>query len=214
MPNADLAVVKLADGGDFSRGAGKERFISDVELIAGELLFFHGVAEVSGKLHDGIAREAAQNGRPGRGFDHAVAHDKDVLARGFGNIAVGVEHHGFVIAVFLGFHLGKDGVDVVAGGLGLGHAGIHMAAGKAAGLDADALFKRFCTKVCAPSPSGNNGLHRVVAGVDAHFAVAHKGERTHVTFAQFVGLEGFNTGGYQLVSRKGYFHAHNLSGVN
>ena len=139
VSNADLAVVKLADGGDFCRGAGKERFISDVEFIAGELLFFHGVAEVSGKLHDGIARKAAQNGRPGRGFDHAVAHDKDVLARGFGNIAVGVEHHGFVIAVFLGFHLGKDGVDVVAGGLGLGHAGIHMAAGKAAGLDADAL---------------------------------------------------------------------------
>ena len=36
---ANLAVVKLADGGDFSRGAGKERFVSDVEFIAGELLF-------------------------------------------------------------------------------------------------------------------------------------------------------------------------------
>ena len=89
-----------------------------------------------------------------------------------------------------------------------------MAAGKAAGLDANALFKSFCTKVGAPGPGGDDGLYRVVAGVDAHFAVAHKRERTHIAFAQFVGLEGFNTGGYQLFGRKGYFHAHNLSGVN
>ena len=89
-----------------------------------------------------------------------------------------------------------------------------MAAGKAAGLDADALFKSFCAKVRAPGPGGDDGLHRVVAGVDAHFAVAHKREGAHVTFGQLVGLEGFNTGGYQLVGREGYFKAHNLSGVN
>ena len=88
-----------------------------------------------------------------------------------------------------------------------------MAAGEAAGFDADAFFQRFRPQIRAPGPRGHDGLHGVVAGVDAHFAVAHKGERPDIAFLQFVGLEGFHTGFGQLFRVVGHFHAENLGGI-
>ena len=213
MAGADDAVVHFADGGQLGGGAREEGFVGDIELVAGELLFFHGVAQVTGHLHDGITGDAAQDGGPGRGFDDAVAHDEDVLAGGFGNETVGIQHHGFVIPVFLGFDLGQDGVHVVAGGLGLAHQGVDVHAGEGTGLDADAHFQGFGAEIGAPGPGGDDGAHLVVAGVDAHFAVTHEGQGTDVAFLQLVGLQGVQDGLADLVDGVGNVQTQDLRGI-
>ena len=88
-----------------------------------------------------------------------------------------------------------------------------MAAREGAGFDADALFQGFGAQVRAPGPDSDDGLDGVVAGVNAHFAVAHKGERTDVALGQLVGGEGFNAGFGQLVGAVGQLHAQDLGGI-
>ncbi len=44
IPRAEGDAVELADGGDFGRRAGKEGFVSDVNLVAGDALFLDGQA--------------------------------------------------------------------------------------------------------------------------------------------------------------------------
>ena len=82
-----------------------------------------------------------------------------------------------------------------------------MAAGKGAGFDANALFQGFGAKIGPPGPDGHNGLHRIVAGVDAHFAIAHERKRTHIAFGQFVDFKRFHAGFYQLFYGKSEVHA-------
>ena len=213
MAGADGAVVHFADGRDLGGGTGEEGFVGDVQLVTGELLFFHGVAQVAGHLHDGVTGDAAQDGGPGRGLDDAVTHDEDVFTGGFGNETVGVQHHGFVVAVFLGFDLGQDGVHVVAGGLGLAHQGVDVHAGEGAGLGADAHFQGFGAEVGAPGPHGDDGVDLVVAGVDAHFAITHEGQGTDVAFLHLVGLQGIQDALADLVDGVGNVQTQDLRGI-
>ena len=174
---------------------------------AGEELFFHRIAEVARHLNDGFARDAAQNGGQRRGLDDAVADNEDILAGSLGHETGRIQHDGFVIAFFLGFDLGKNGVHVVTGGLRLAHVRVDVHAGKGAGLGADALFQSFGAEVGAPGPHGDNGVHGVVAGVNAHFAEAHKGQRADIALGQLVCLERFNDAVGNLFGRVGNFEA-------
>lgn len=45
--------------------------------------------------------------------------DEEVFAGRFADVAVGVEHQGFVITVLFDFHLGEHGVHIVAAALAL-----------------------------------------------------------------------------------------------
>ena len=161
----------------------------------------------------GAVADAAQDGGPGRGLDDAVTHDEDVFTGGFGNETVGVQHHGFVVAVFLGFDLGQDGVHVVAGGLGLAHQGVDVHAGEGAGLGADAHFQGFGAEVGAPGPHGDDGVDLVVAGVDAHFAITHEGQGTDVAFLHLVGFQGVQDALADLVDGVGNVQTQDLRGI-
>ena len=57
---ADLAVVDRADRHDLGRGAGEERLVGEVEVVAEELLLAHLVPEVARDRHDRVARDARE----------------------------------------------------------------------------------------------------------------------------------------------------------
>ena len=214
MAFADGAVVEFADGRQFGGGAAEERFVGIIDFIAGEQLFFHGVAEIAGDLDDGVAGDAVEDGGQRRGLDHAVADDEEVFAGRFADVAVGVEHQGFVITVLFDFHLGEHGVHIVAGGLGLAHQGVDVHTGEGAGLDADTLFEGFGSEVGAPGPHGDDDVRGVVAGEHAHVAFAGKGEGTDVAFGKLVGHNGFDDRLGNFVGGIGHVDAKDFGGID
>src|SRR5450830_2197188 len=52
---AQFDAVEFANRGDFSRGAGKERFITDINLVTGDPLLNHFQPQVFGNVEDGVA---------------------------------------------------------------------------------------------------------------------------------------------------------------
>src|SRR6185503_2386764 len=68
--------------------------------------------------------------------------------------------------------LGEDARHVVAGQLAAGHHRVGLPASVGRDLRPDALLDRFRAQVGAPLPGGDEGPDRVVAGIDAHAAVA------------------------------------------
>ncbi len=49
-------------------------------------------------------------------------------------------------------------------------------------------------------------MHRVVARIDSHLAKSVKGNRTHVTFSEPIGLYYLPCGGAELIEGIGYIH--------
>jgi hypothetical protein len=121
-------------------------------------------------VEHGVAGDAVQGAsrQVGR-VDHATLDDEDVLARAFAHKAAAVEQQGFVVAVVGGFHVGQDGVGVVAHRLGLRHGDVDVVAGVAAGLDADAALHALFAQVGAPGPGGDHQVDGVALGLTPSF---------------------------------------------
>src|SRR4051794_5733548 len=85
---AELDAVELADRGHLGRGAGEERLVADVELVAGDALLDQLQAEVAADRQDRVARDAVERacGEIGRVDDALLDHEK-VLARAFADEA-------------------------------------------------------------------------------------------------------------------------------
>ena len=81
LPSPMVRPVELADRRDLGRGAGKERFVRDVDVVAREALGAHWVTELCGELDHRGARDAGERGGELRLPENAIFDDKDVLAR-------------------------------------------------------------------------------------------------------------------------------------
>ena len=114
---ADGPVVHFPDGRDLGGRTGKERFVGNIQFVAGEPLFHDPHTAFSGELHDRFPRDAFQDRGERRGLDHALAHHKNIFAAAFRHVAVGIEQHGFVISVLQRLALCKQRVCVVRRGL-------------------------------------------------------------------------------------------------
>src|SRR4051812_31370318 len=85
---ADGAPVELADGRDLGRGAGEERLVGDVDVVASEPRLLDPDAEVGADRLHRAPRDAVQRrGELGR-VHAAILHDEDVLAGALGDEAV------------------------------------------------------------------------------------------------------------------------------
>src|ERR1035441_9487185 len=82
-------LVDRANGCDFGGGAGEENFVGDVEGFSRNLLLNDLDAEVARNLQHRVARDAGEyRTAKGRRMQHAVADDKQILARTFADEAV------------------------------------------------------------------------------------------------------------------------------
>jgi len=212
--DADLHAVQLANRRDFGGGAGKEGFVGDVDLVAGDAFLHNFQAQVFGDVEDGVARDAVQrpSGQVGR-VDDAVFDDEDVFACAFRDEACAVEQQGFVVAVVGGFHVGEDGVGVVAHRFGLRHGDVDVVAGVAAGFDADAALHAFFAEVGAPGPCGHHEVDGVAFGADAQFFVANPGQGAQVAGLELVVAHDGALRFVDLLLREGDSHAQNFGAV-
>src|SRR5581483_8824282 len=122
---ANANLVHRADRSDLRRGAGKKDLVGQVKHFAGDHLLDDRDIQVARDLDNGIARDSRQNRvAQGGGHEHALADDKQVLARALADVAVGVKRNAFGVAVEDGLHLDELRVHVVCGALGHGGQGV------------------------------------------------------------------------------------------
>ena len=111
---ADRDLVDRPDRRDLDGGADEERLVGDVEHLARQHLLAHREAEVARERDDRVARDARQDrGGQRRRVDDVVAHEEQVLAAAFAEVAVGVERDAFAVAFGDRFHLDQLRVGVV-----------------------------------------------------------------------------------------------------
>src|SRR3546814_9962371 len=67
---ADRTIVDLANRRDFSGGAGEERLVGDIDLVARDASFDDLVAEILCQLHDRAARDAVERAGDIRSEEH------------------------------------------------------------------------------------------------------------------------------------------------
>ena len=165
-------------------------------------------------MQHGIARDAVERtGRQVGGIDHTVFHQKQVFARTLAHEARAVQQQGFVVAVIGGFHIGKDGIGVIAHRFGLRHGDIDVVARIAAGFDANALVQAVFAQVSAPGPGGDHGVHGVALGADAQFFAADPHQRANVGTAEFVFAQYLLVGLVELLLAEGNLHAQDFGAV-
>src|SRR5581483_5902012 len=103
---ANANLVHRADRSDLRRAAGKKDLVGQVKHFAGDHLLDDRDIQVARDLDNGIARDSRQNRvAQGGGHEHALADDKQVLARALADVAVGVKRNAFGVAVEDGLHL-------------------------------------------------------------------------------------------------------------
>jgi len=109
---ADAPPIDFDDRRDFRGSPGKEDFIGDVHLVAGDAPGLDCDAFFVRQCDDRAACHAVEC-RGEFGFDQtAVAYQEDVFARAFGDKAVGIEQQRLVVAVGARFAVGQDGVGI------------------------------------------------------------------------------------------------------
>ncbi len=132
-------------------------------------------------MQHGVARNAVERaGRQVGRVDHAVFDDENVFARTFAHKACAVQQQGLVVAVVRGFHIGQNGIGVVAHRFGLRHGDIDVVARVAAGFDANAFVQAVFSQISAPSPGRHHGVHPVALGADAQLLAAQPHQRADV----------------------------------
>src|SRR5690606_24851821 len=120
----------------------EEDLVGGVELIASDRALDDRDAELGEDRERRVSGDAAEDRAPEGGRRHlAVADDEDVLARGLADVALRVEHDGFVVAGREDLALREDRVDVVADDLALRHEAVDARALEGADLGADALLQ-------------------------------------------------------------------------
>ena len=207
----DEDLVDRAKVGDLGGGAGEEGLVADVEHFARERLFDDLDAELLGEGDDGIARDAGEGGVGQRwGVEYSVAHEEEVLARAFGEIAVDIERDAFGVTVDLGLHADELRVHVVGACLGERRHGIRCEARPGGDADVGALIAR---DVFAPGEVGDVDLNRGLERVDADLAVAAKSNGANVTRGDAVGFDHVDDGGGKLLRSVRKRHAVDLGGV-
>jgi len=211
---ADLDAVEFADGRDFGGGAGEEGFVGDVDLVAGDAFLHDLQAQVFGDVEHGVAGDAVEGAsRQVWRVNDAIFDDEDIFACAFGDKACAVEQQGFVVAVVGGFHIGQNGVGVVADGFGLRHGDVDVVAGVAAGFDTNAALHAFFAEVGAPGPGGNHEVDRVAFGADAELFVANPGQGAQVAGLQLVVAHDGALRFVDLLLREGDGHAQDFGAV-
>ena len=128
----------------------------------------------------------------------AAAHDEEVLARAFGEIAVHIERDALVVAVDVGFHADELRVHVVCAGLGERGHGVGREPVPAGDADVRAGI---AGNVLAPGEVRDVGLDRAALGVDADLAIAAEGDGADVAGRDAVGFHRLNDGGVELFER-------------
>jgi hypothetical protein len=145
-----------------------------------------------------------------------AADTEDVLARGLGDEARDVEHDRLVVAGEHHLALGENRVHVLAADLRPHHVHVHVHAGEARHLGANAVFQPLVAQVGAPVPGGDRdpgGVHRA----QAHRAVAHEGDRPQVrSVGEAVGLgpEQIEAGVAELIDGVRHLQQHHVGGVD
>src|SRR5688572_20779166 len=99
LARADHAPVELADRRHLRRGAGEERLVGDVDVVARERARDHLVAELAGEVDHRGERDAGEGRGEHRLEELAVLDDEDVLARALGDVAIDIQQQAFVVAV-------------------------------------------------------------------------------------------------------------------
>ena len=161
-----------------------------------------------------VAGDAVQGtGRQVGRVDHAVLHHKDVFTGTFRHKARAIEQQGLVVAFVGGFHVGQDGVGVVAHRLGLRHGDVDVVARVAAGLDADAALHAFFAQVGAPGPGGHHQVDGVALGADAQLFVADPGQGADVARFELVFADDGFLRLVGLFLAEGNLHAQDLGAV-
>ncbi len=211
---ADGDAVEFADGRDLGGRTGEERLVGNVHLVARDALLHEFQAQVLADVQDGVARDAIERtGRQVGRVHHAVLDHEDVLARALGHETGGIEQQGLVVAVFRGFHVGQDGVGVVAHRLGLRHRDVDVVARVTAGLHADAALHAFLAEIGAPGPGRDHQVDLVALGRHAQLLRADPGERPQVAGGEPVLAHHGALGLVHLVLREGDLHAQDLGAV-
>src|SRR3569623_2451006 len=165
---ADGAAVHFADRRHLGGGAGEEGLVGDVHLVAGDAFFAHLDAEVFGQFDHCGAGDAVERRREFGCVDHAVANDEDVFAAALGDIALGVEQHGFIAAAGERFVERQHRVQVIGVRLGLAHHDVHVMTGERAGAHLDAASQIFFAHVSAPGPGGDHHMSLQILGAQTH----------------------------------------------
>src|SRR5512140_3222904 len=97
---ADLQPVEFADGSHFRGGAGEERLVGDVDLVARDALLHDLDPQVLADTEHGVAGDAVQRaGRQVGRVDDAALDHEDVLARALTDEARAVQEQRLVVAV-------------------------------------------------------------------------------------------------------------------
>ena len=87
---ADLSAIQFTDRGNFSRGAGEEHFISNIDLV--RVILFSSSLGFGNETDYRVPGNALQCGSQVRGVDHSVSNHKDIFPGTFHHIAGGVQH--------------------------------------------------------------------------------------------------------------------------
>src|SRR3954451_21046282 len=212
--DADLHAIEFADGRHFGGGAGEEALVGDVDLVARDALLHDLDAQVLGDVEHRVPRDSVQGARGQvRRVDHAVLDHEHVLAGAFGHEARAVEQQRLVVAVVQRFHVGEDGVAVVAHRLGLRHRDVDVVARVAGGLHADAALHAFLAQVGAPGPGRDHQVDLVAFGAHAQFLRADPRQRADVAAFQLVGAHDLLLRLVHLLLGEGHLHAQDLGAV-
>ena len=113
---SDGATVKTDNGNHFRSRSGQKTLIGNKNIMANERNFLNFDTRLFRQTHHGIARDAFQDtGFRRRCFQDSVLHNKDVVARTFGDFTFVIQHQRFDRSGIRAFDLGEDGVVAVDG---------------------------------------------------------------------------------------------------
>ena len=121
-----------------------------------------------------------------RRVDHVVAHYKNVFARALGDIALRIEHDGFIEAGALRFGLGQNRAHVISRDLGFGHHDVGVQARERSNVGADAAFLRFCAQKSGPLPHCDDQSRLAAIHDQVHGAVQIN-DRADIARGEFIG---------------------------
>src|SRR5581483_4912617 len=149
---ADGAAVDFANRRHFGSGAGEERLVRDIHLVARETPHLHLETALLGQTDHGVARDAVERGGEIGRYDFAAAHDENILAAAFRDVAFGVEQQRLVGAGGERVVQREHRVDVVAVRLGAAHRDVDVMAIERGGAHANAVLDAVFAEVSAPVP--------------------------------------------------------------
>ena len=142
-----------------------------------------------------------------RGVEHAVAHNKNILAGTFADQSVYVEGNALFVTVGFGLHANELGVHVVGAGLCQGGQGI---GGEAVPTGNANVRAAVASDVLAPRKVSDVDLNGRTFGADADFAVPTESDRADIARRNSIGFNYIYDSGAELFKREGQFHAVNL----